>query len=132
MVPPSTRVLVVDDNQTDRLIVQRMCESFGLTDVQVAEDGSIAESKILNAELTKKPFQLIFLDYNMPGMNGMKLLQHIRRSKFTKAAKVIIMTAGAEVELVEAAVVSGANDFIVKPIALAVLKEKLTKLFAGR
>ena len=132
MAPPSTRVLIVDDNQSDRLVIQRMCEKFGLTDVQVAEDGSIAESKIVNAEQTGKPFQLIMLDYNMPGQNGMKVLQQIRKSKLTKSAKVIIMTAGAEVEIVEAAVVNGANDFIVKPVAVALLKEKLTKLFAGR
>ena len=46
------------------------------------------------------------------------------------SAKVIIMTGSAEPEVVEAAVGAGVDDFIVKPMSLTVLKEKLNKLFA--
>ncbi|CAN5578914.1 chemotaxis response regulator CheY [soil metagenome] len=129
-LPPKTHVLVVDDNQSDRLIVRRLLEKLGFIDVQLAEDGSIAESKIENAEKINRPFQLIIIDWNMPGMNGIKLLQNIRKMKLTKTAKIIMMTATAEVDVVETAVASGVNDFIVKPVIGSILKEKLTKLFA--
>ncbi len=128
MLPPNLRTLVVDDNQTDRLIVRRMLERMGLADVQVAEDGTIAESKLLTAEQINRPFQLVVLDWNMPGANGLKILQFIRRSKLTKSAKVVVMTATADITVVEAAVASGANDFIVKPVAAATLSEKLLKI----
>ncbi len=132
MLPPNTRALVVDDNQTDRLVVRKMLEKLGLLDVQIAEDGSIAESKLVNAEKIGRPFQLLILDWNMPGVNGLKVLQFVRQSKLTKTAKVMIMTSEAEASVVEAAVVSGTNDFLVKPVTLPVLKEKLTKLFSDR
>ncbi len=132
MLPPNLRALVVDDNQTDRLVVRKMLEKLGLTDIQIAEDGTIAESKLASAEKMGRHFQLVIVDWNMPGANGLKVLQTVRQSKASKLTKVIIMTGTAESEVVEAAVVAGVNDFIVKPVALAVLTEKLNKLFASR
>lgn len=128
MLPPTLRTLVVDDNQTDRLIVRRMLERMGLIDVQIAEDGTIAESKLTTAEQIKRPFQLVMLDWNMPGANGLKILQFIRKSKLTKSAKVVVMTSSSEIEVVQAAVSSGANDFIVKPVAANTLSEKLLRI----
>ncbi len=128
MLPPTLRTLVVDDNQTDRLIVRRMLERMGLIDVQIAEDGTIAESKLTTAEQIKRPFQLVMLDWNMPGANGLKILQFIRKSKLTKSAKVVVMTSSSEIEVVQAAVASGANEFIVKPVAANTLSEKLLKI----
>lgn len=132
MIDPSLRILIVDDNASDRLIVRRLLERMGLADVQIAEDGSIADSKIMNAEQTGRPFQLVFLDWNMPGANGLKLLQLIRQTKNTKSAKVIIMTGDSDIEVVESAVVNGANDFIVKPVTGPTLLEKVTKIYTPK
>ena len=129
MFSPSLRTLVVDDNQTVRLLVRRMLERMGLLDVQVAEDGTIAESKIMNAEQTGRPFQLILLDWNMPGSNGLKVLQLIRHTKLTKTAKIMILTGDSDIDVVEAAVVNGANDFLVKPVNANILKDKIIKFF---
>jgi CheY-like chemotaxis protein len=130
MLPVNVRTLVVDDNQTDRLLVRKILERMGLQDVQLAEDGSIAESKITNAEQTGRPFQLIVLDWNMPVANGLKVLRLVRGSKLSRSAKVIIMTATAEASVVEAAIMNGANDFIVKPVVGNTLHDKLQKLYA--
>lgn len=131
MLSPNLRTLVVDDNATDRLLVRRMLERMGLIDVQVAEDGSIADSKIMNAEATGRPFEMVLLDWNMPSANGLKILQIIRHSKLTKSAKVMIMTSDSEAGVVESAVVNDANDFFVKPVNSNVLKHKIIKVFSS-
>lgn len=119
------RVLIVDDNFTDRLILKEMLKALGFTDIQEAEDGAIADTKIDNAVQTKKPFELVFLDIQMPRKGGIALLDRLRAQKKTHDLYVIMMTATASLANIEGSLKLGVNDFIVKPFKPEVVAEKI-------
>lgn len=122
------RVLVVDDNEIDRRLMKSLLGQLMIKDVQVAEDGAIAEVKIERAMEMGTPFELLLVDWNMPKVNGPKLLKYVKAMRKERRPKIIIMTGSSERENVEEAKENGAFDFIVKPVTIAVLSEKIQKL----
>jgi two-component system chemotaxis response regulator CheY len=129
LTQPKVRVLIVDDSSSDRIIAHAMLTKLKFREVQQAEDGKIAESKMVTAAQIGDPFHLIVLDWNMPRSNGLKLLQMIRSDRMLKNTKVILMTATSDVAIVKDAIRSGVDDFIIKPLEFKVLKAKLETLF---
>ncbi len=125
---PNLKVLIVDDNSMDRIVVRAVLNKLSITDIIDAENGSIAEGKLITAKSVAKPFDLVILDWNMKSGNGLTVLKKIRNDQSLKACKVIIMTATAHKTTVQDAIAHGANDFITKPVVLEVLQEKLKKL----
>ena len=122
-------VLVVDDNASDRLVAKAMLAKAGLRSVQEAEDGSIAEKKILTALEIGKPFELILLDWKMPRGNGISILEMIRTNAKLKNTKVLMVTGLADPKLVKEAKQLNVDGFLVKPLTSASLDEKIQKLF---
>lgn len=129
MSPPKLRILIVDDNPSDRLVVRSMVFKLKPLLIHEAENGGVAESKLKTGLEISQPYTLLILDWNMPGTNGLKLLQLMRSHSHFKSIKVIVITATAERAVVEAAVKNGADDFIVKPIDEKLLHHKIKALF---
>ncbi|MES2855821.1 MAG: response regulator [Bdellovibrionota bacterium] len=121
-------VLIVDDNSSDRVIAKAMLVKLGIQNVQEAEDGKIAENKILTAVEIGKPFDVILVDWKMPRGDGIALLKIIRSHHKTKATKVILMTGMAEQNVVIEAKQSGVDDFLVKPLEFEQVELKIKKL----
>ena len=92
--PPDLRflhVLVIDDCQESRDIVSRYLYSFGYT-VETAPSGEMALQLLEEREKGNAPFQLVIVDWLMPGMDGLEVAQRIRE-KGDAAPPVIMMTA---------------------------------------
>ena len=123
-----TRVLIVDDSPVDRKVVKAKLAKLGLKDVQEAENGTIAENKLRTGAEIGQPFDLVIADWHMPGGSGLNLLRHLRADAKTKKTRVIMMTATAERETVQEAIASGVDAFIVKPVEIEILIEKLASL----
>src|SRR5262247_2634454 len=103
----SSRILIVDDEPLNLdLLDQELTELGHVT--ERATDGSEALSKLDTANP-----DLVLLDYQMPGMNGIEVLREIR--KRDQNLPVIIITAYGTIERAVEAVKAGANDFITKP-----------------
>jgi CheY-like chemotaxis protein len=128
MSQPKTRILIVDDNPSDRRVVRAMVFRFSPLLVHEAENGAVAEGKLKTAVEIDQPYGLVILDWNMPGTNGERLLQLIRSNTHLRSVKVIVMTATAAREVVEAAVANGADDFIVKPIVESLFQQKIERV----
>ena len=124
----SLAVLVIDDSTTDRTIVRAMLQKMGVGTVHEAESGAIGDSKLRVAHLTGDPYQIVVLDWNMPQINGLKFLKTLKADALLKDAKVIVMTGTSRPDVVQAAIQNGVSDFIVKPVTLALLKEKIDKI----
>jgi two-component system chemotaxis response regulator CheY len=124
MSDPKMKFLVVDDFSTMRRIVRNLLKELGFTNVDEAEDGQVALQK-LNA----MSFDFVVTDWNMPNMDGLTLLQHIRASPTLKHLPVLMITAEAKKENIIAAAQAGASGYIVKPFTAATLSEKLEKIF---
>ena len=71
------RVLVVDDNQVNRLIAREMMMSCG-AEVGEAESGEQALAAVHEARDSGRPYQIILLDMRMPGMDGLEVAHRIR------------------------------------------------------
>src|SRR2546427_5713671 len=92
--------------------------------VATASNGIEAASK-----LEKETVQAVITDLRMPGMNGLELLQHVRRTK--PAMPVIVLSAYGTVPMAVEAIKAGASDFLMKPFSHEALDEVLNKLSAG-
>ena len=124
MSDPKTRFLVVDDFSTMRRIVRNLLKELGFANVDEAEDGAVALQK-----LKSSPDDFVVTDWNMPNMDGLTLLQSIRRTPELKHLPVLMITAEAKKENIIAAAQAGASGYVVKPFTAATLAEKLEKIF---
>ncbi len=124
MSDPKLKFLVVDDFSTMRRIVRNLLKELGYTNVDEAEDGAIALQK-----LNSTTFDFVVTDWNMPNMDGLTLLQTIRRTPQLKHLPVLMITAEAKKENIIAAAQAGASGYVVKPFTAVTLAEKLQKIF---
>ena len=124
MAGPNTKFLVVDDFSTMRRIVRNLLKELGYTNVDEAEDGSVALSK-----LRSDKFDFVISDWNMPVMDGLTMLKNIRGDAVLAKLPVLMVTAEAKKENIIAAAQAGASGYVVKPFTAATLDEKLAKIF---
>lgn len=124
MSDPKMKFLVVDDFSTMRRIVRNLLKELGYTNVDEAEDGLVALQK-----LEAGGFDFVVTDWNMPNMDGLTLLQNIRKNNALKHLPVLMITAEAKKENIIAAAQAGASGYIVKPFTAATMAEKLQKIF---
>ena len=120
--PKEIKILLVDDQPLIRKIVRDILAQLGYMNVEEAENGQDALEK-----LKAKKFDLIFLDWNMPVMQGIDVLRELRKMPAYKDTPVIMLTAEAEKEKVLTAIQEGVTNYIVKPFKPATLKEKLAE-----
>jgi len=118
------KILIVDDFSTMRRIVKNLLRDLGFNNTQEADDGLTALPM-----LKKGDFEFVVTDWNMPGMQGIDLLKHIRADDELKHLPVLMITAEAKREQIVEAAQAGVNGYIVKPFTAATLKEKLDKIF---
>jgi len=124
MAGPNTKFLVVDDFSTMRRIVRNLLKELGYTNVDEAEDGVQALHKLRSDQ-----FDFVVSDWNMPNMDGLTMLQEIRKDPSLAKLPVLMVTAEAKKENIVAAAQAGANGYVVKPFTAATLDEKLAKIF---
>jgi len=124
MADPKMKFLVVDDFSTMRRIVRNLLKELGYSNVDEAEDGAMALSKLKNEQ-----FDFVISDWNMPVMNGLDMLKSIRADANLAKLPVLMVTAEAKKENIIAAAQAGANGYVVKPFTAATLDEKLAKIF---
>ncbi|MDR3482725.1 MAG: chemotaxis response regulator CheY [Burkholderiaceae bacterium] len=124
MAGPNTKFLIVDDFSTMRRIVRNLLKELGYSNVDEAEDGQMALSK-----LRSEPFDFVISDWNMPVMDGLAMLQAIRADAALAKLPVLMVTAEAKKENIIAAAQAGASGYVVKPFTAATLDEKLAKIF---
>jgi two-component system, chemotaxis family, chemotaxis protein CheY len=109
MADPKTKFLVVDDFSTMRRIVRNLLKELGYTNVDEAEDGAMALTK-----LRTEQFDFVITDWNMPVMDGLTMLQNIRADAALAKLPVLMVTAEAKKENIIAAAQAGANGYVVK------------------
>ena len=121
------KVLLVEDNELNREIATAIMEEIGL-DVDCAEDGTDAVNIMSSVEGRK--YDLIFMDIQMPKMDGYTATREIRTLNDPKCANIpiIAMTANAFEEDRKKAIKAGMNAHIAKPISADIILENLEKM----
>jgi CheY-like chemotaxis protein len=105
------RVLIVEDNVINQIVIKRMLERLGHT-ADVAGDGDIAIRLVQEAE-----YDLLLTDVNMPGTDGLRAARWIRSLSAAHAKlPIVALTASATATDREACLEAGMNDYLTKPI----------------
>ena len=119
------RILLVEDNELNREIATEIIGMTGVT-IDIAENGKIAVEKVMEAP--EKWYDLIFMDIQMPIMNGYEATAAIRALAGSRGkVPIIAMTANAFAEDVQLAKNTGMNEHIAKPLDLNKLNDVLKR-----
>ena len=121
------RILVVDDDPQNRNLLSRRLERHGF-EVETARDGIEGLRRIESDD-----FHLVMLDVLMPGMNGLEVLERVRRSRSMSELPIILATALADTEDAIEGLQRGANDYVTKPFDFPMVVARVrTQLAATR
>ncbi len=126
--PPAApgRLLVVDDDEMNRDMLSRRLARKGF-EVTVAEDGAAALELI-----AANDFDLVLLDIMMPGIDGLQVLERLRRDRSPVELPIIMATAKDAGEDVVNALNLGANDYVTKPLDFPVVLARVNTQLALR
>ena len=124
MINSRTKILIVDDELTSRRIMEKIIRDQWKCNILLADDGSEA-LKIMLKELPS----LVILDMIMPFMNGIQVLQTMRKSAKLAKMNVLACTAVDDNKIVKQVLKYGVLDYMIKPVNKEALVAKLAKLF---
>jgi DNA-binding response OmpR family regulator len=122
----SEAILVVDDEEVNRELLEAILTEDGY-EVRLASDGPSAL-----AQATAAPPALVLLDLLMPGMHGLEVCQRLKQAPTTAAVPIIVVTAVGQVTVKEAALTTGADDFVAKPINPSDLRARVRAMLKVR
>lgn len=120
------RMLVVDDEKVVCQNIVLMMEKTGVT-VEYALDGQEAVSMVKAAEGEGRPYQIVFLDWKMPGMDGMETAGKIRKA-VTGAIPLFLMNSYDWTEIADEALDGGIDAILPKPFFLSSFQHKIGEL----
>jgi len=104
------RTMVIDDMSTSRGLITQALDGFGIRSISTAENGKEALKM-----LATHPVHLVISDYNMPEMDGLQLLHHLRSHPKTKGIGFILITGRAEQQIIDHGKKLGMNNYLKKP-----------------
>ncbi|MCG8617762.1 MAG: response regulator [Desulfobacterales bacterium] len=125
------KVLVVDDNPTSRAIFEDMLSTY--THVAQAASAGEAISELRAGVESGKPYDLVLMDWKMPGMDGIEATVEINRDVALAKNKpaVVLVTAYGRQEIMEKAKNVGADGFLIKPVNASMLFDVMMDVFGG-
>jgi signal transduction histidine kinase/CheY-like chemotaxis protein len=125
------RVLVADDNETNRLILRRHLSPFAAGFAEAA-DGESALAEIRRAAQAGEPYALAILDYRMPVLDGLEVVARLRQDSLTAGTAVTLLSSegrGAELPRLQKL---GVSHYLVKPVRMGQLARTLAAVLAPR
>ncbi|HJQ27057.1 MAG TPA: response regulator [Blastocatellia bacterium] len=120
------RVLAVDDNATNRRILEQMLGGWGMRPA-LADGGRAALAEMAMAWQAGQPFALVLLDGQMPGMDGFALAAQIRRSAAFGGATIMMLTSNDQRDDIARCRELGISEYLVKPITQSSLYDAIIK-----
>ena len=122
MTENSRLCLIVDDSNVVRKVARRIAEDLGFHCME-AEDGQ----KALDICVDNMP-DVIILDWNMPVMNGYEFLLAVRKKDNGNHPKIIFCTTENEMDKIQQAMQSGADEYIMKPFDSEIIETKFMQI----
>lgn len=129
-LPLDIKILLIDDMDSVRKYFRDILEVIGFKDITEAKDGAEGYNHLCTDKREGKPFELIFLDINMPVMDGIEFLLKLNEDINEKKPQVIMLTTVNDKEVVLKTVALGASNYILKPFDLDIVKEKIISVLS--
>jgi len=121
-LPAELKILLAEDNPINQKVAKSIFKYFGY-EIDVVHNGKLAVDNV-----TKKDYDIIFMDLLMPEMDGIDAAKAIREKGMEMP--IIAMSANDSDEIKSATILAGMNDYIIKPAKMETIKELLIKLFS--
>ncbi|MEE8189527.1 MAG: response regulator [Kiloniellales bacterium] len=120
-------VLVIDDSKFIRDTIRRILRNIGVNKIGLASNGM----RGLKA-LTEDDYDVILCDLSMEPINGMRFVEFLRKhdKKSLRNLPVIILTVHNEKEIVEKAVEQGINGYLLKPVSIQTVRERIEQVLS--
>jgi two-component system chemotaxis response regulator CheY len=115
------KALVVDDSRAMRIILSRTLAEFGFEVMQAANGREALE--IMDREGTS--IGLVLLDWNMPEVTGIEVVEKLRAQEAFKAVRLVMVTTETEIEQMARALEAGADEYLMKPFTRESVEDKL-------
>src|SRR6266478_4661234 len=127
----AVKVLVVDDNRTNRRILEGMLGRWEMKSTS-AQDGEEALAKLSEAQEASAPFALILMDMHMPEMDGFELIERIRQGKDSSTATIMMLTSAGHRGDAARCQELGVAAYLLKPIRQSELREAIARVLGAR
>jgi putative nucleotidyltransferase with HDIG domain len=128
---PGAYILTVDDFSIIRRVIINILRKSE-ADVDEAANGEIALSKLQLAVENNVPYDMVFLDIEMPVMDGITLIRKMREDGRFKDLPIVVMTSHNEMEEIKTCLELGVTDYIVKPASRERVLSAVTKALEGK
>lgn len=121
------RVLFVEDDPMNRRVVRDMLSVAGIA-LEEAHDGEMGLDMVDKGE-----YSVVLMDLRMPGMDGIEAIKHIRARTDHKANwPIIVVTADTSVDIRAHCMANGADELLMKPVAMQPLFKTMAAMIATR
>jgi two-component system sensor histidine kinase/response regulator len=125
------RILVVDDNEMSRIVLSDMLT--GMTfEVKDVASGKAALEDILAAAKAGNPYDVVLLDWRMPGMDGIETSRAIRELPVSPLPHMVMVTAYGREEVLKEAALAGLEDVLIKPVSASTMFDTLVQVLGGK
>jgi len=125
------KVLIVDDNRTNRRILERMLKRWEMKSTSV-EDGQEALAQLSSAKKAGNPFGLVLTDMHMPKMDGFTLIEQIRQRPELSTAIIMMLTSAGHRGDGARCQELGVAAYLLKPIRQSDLREAIARVLGAR
>jgi PAS domain S-box-containing protein len=125
------KVLVADDNQTNRRILEGMLKRWGMNSTSV-EEGGQALTVLSSALEAGEPYALILTDLHMPSMDGFELIERIRQRPELRASIIMMLTSSGHRGEAARCQELGITAYLLKPIRQSELREAIARVLGAR
>ena len=123
------RVLVVDDNENAGQMLGDLLDGMGFS-VDQAESGKAAIAAVVRAERQGTPYEIVFLDWQMPGMDGNETARQLGRLPIAMPQMIMVTAFGRE-EVLKVAEDAGIENVLIKPVNPSILYDTVIRILGG-
>jgi len=125
------RFLVVDDNEMSRYVLCEMLTNMTFVAKDVSS-GKVALEELQAAAEERNPYEVVILDWQMPGMDGIEVAKAIRRLPITPLPHMVMVTAYGREELFKEASLAGLEDVLIKPVSASTMFDTIIQVLGGK
>ena len=125
------RVLIVDDNRTNRRILEGLVKRWGMNPTATS-DGEMALAELLAAQTANDPYGLILTDMHMPKMDGFALVECIKQRLERSTLMIMMLTSGGQRGDAARCEDLGISAYLLKPVRQSELREAISRVLSAK
>jgi CheY-like chemotaxis protein len=125
------KVLIVDDNRTNRRILEGLLKRWGMSPTAVP-DGEKALVELSAARKRNEPYRLILTDMHMPKMDGFQMVERIKETPELSAATIMMLTSGGQRGDADRCGELGISAYLLKPVRQFELREAISRVLQAK